>query len=521
MFELGTFGYFLVAYNKGTEWVSAPPMQLEGSWPQGAGYHLNATYPATGIASVPLDVAKNPGIPRGSRSWLEPAPFDKDGVNTEWRMRRWGVVPFASSVYGSPFTLNLRIAGHYYSVPDLWIQVADNGDWRINNNWGTYESFNPNVAGQQMEVYAYESANTDRPVVLSLVTANKPVGSGTYVVTQVKVVRPIFLSADTASPSSFVDEFNYKLAKMRRDQGCVDAYITPYYTQPWSGFLGWQGKTSHVIKGIINDPNGKTHWDSFDDPIFFMSQGPMGGVCRDMYVISLGSGSQEVDYSQQFTVINDTDNTQTVKSSDFSHAIATSHSETWGSSDQVSAKVAVTVKWENSAGVDCMFFKDQMKFSLQIAVEAGYTRTWTRSTTDTTTETKTYTMPGQSVSLPSKTAATIESTLLKVRGTGTIGYAVEITDTPKVYVGAVGQSLYETGVYLDRAVNVLDLKTVASGWKSVQDGKTYPGAFVKPTMSFDHVQGSAGSTRILPAPYAPPKGEGPGDTCTVTSGPKG
>lgn len=440
----------------------------------------------------------NLNVPQNEVTWPGAAPFT--ARTSGYRQSRWGRASAWSDAFGSstPMNLWLKIGGKRYVVPDLWVQ-AKTTDFAISSNWKDYGTFHPNVAGGVMECYAYEDGDLKKPCVVRFTCAKSTViGAQDVVVTKVAKARDIDMKVETVT--AWQDEFNYRLAIIRFNYG-VDAY---YYGDK-DGYLGWMGSTQSLVKDFLRTdvPLGDFH-----DPIIILAPQDITMTGKDLYVASVQNSHQEVDYVQTFTVQNQTDKVQSVKTSDYSWAHTDTNTFTWGMSEQISIKL--TWKWE--AEFEESLFLETAKTKVSFQFEAGYTHTFNQSWTETHTDTRTYSMAGQTVSLDPHTAAHVDAVLMKVTASGVLGQAVEITGDPGVRIAplnGVNQrtlSFWDADIDLAKAATALRMSSIHTKWtpKNGPDaGKTIEGAFCTPTLAFVTKVGAAGTVQISPAPYVP------------------
>ena len=491
------------------------------------------------VASTLVDkTLNNQGwkVPCGNRKWVNRYPAGDppqemvSSASTTGRLSSWGVRDFTQNtdktgVYSAPMKLTFKKDDEWYTIPNLWIQLDHGGYGRVASNWKNYDLFDWRSPNQSISVYGFKRDEYSKPYVFTMKTTpyTDPYGS-TIPITSITVDNPI--SFDPSVPYAFIDEFNFKMAEYRRNLARREGFPPPYGTRPmkdsWQTYLqqdgsyGWYGKSDFLMKKLISNADG---YNIGKEPNLWLDYAPIGGIAKGMYISDQGSCKAEAEYVQTFTVINDTDSQQTMRTSDYSHAIAESDAHTEGTSDQVATKASVTVKWETALGINSLWFDSEVKFSTQIAIEAGYTRTWSRQDTHTTTDTKTYTMGGQTVSVPPKSAVQVEVSFFKVTANFTVGNAVQVSDFPAAYFAVGTDPAYKCQIDWNTARNYLYVKSIKDGWKD-EKNVNHPGNFIMPTSRYRVVRGAAGSARVTPTTYVPPKGEAANQLTVITEKPK-
>ena len=441
------------------------------------------------------------GLHQGTANWSGSQPYGER--NSNFRMARWGRPSFDGNAHGCPFNLNVKIGGKHYTIPDIWAQSLSGGGWVLNSNWKDYAIFNPHATGQTMECYAYEASDVKKPVVVRFITHADTAGGYPY--TSIEVTRQIISTSE--SVTGFQDEFNWRLAGIRFN-GALMAFLTPGGDR--DGYLGWLGTTDHMVAQFLKA--GDVPIGSFGDPLIALGQQDVSCSVKDMYILDVTADETAVEYVQTFTVQNDMDNQQSIKTSDYAWAHTDTTTFTWGMSEQIAVKI--TVKWEAEFDTSFAFAGVKTKFSFQF--EAGYTHTFSQSWTDTHTDTRTYTMSGQMVAVPAKSAAHVNAVLMRMVAHGVMGQAVQIMEDPGVHiaptngVNMVNPSFYDASIDLGKAAAALGMKSIVPDHTPTDGpykGKKIMGAFAKPSMNFTTQTGAAGSIEIAPAPFVPPRGE--------------
>lgn len=459
-------------------------------------------------------------VPVVDDSYQYPPPNAGNPVRSaRGRAANWGRVYDSFQSVGVPTTLNMLIDDVHYEIPNIWFAAHANTITPafpigcLFSNWKDYAPFYPNAADQQMSVYGYRSGDHTRPVQIQFSTiVGKTDAQGkpaAYVVTA-KVLWDIPLSS-TEIIGAFQPEFNYRLAALRDSIG----WMMTMQPDNVDGCAGWVGHTGIDWTEVLSDKDGY-HVDWGHDPLVWFSDTPttgVGGSVKDCFLVDVTSTNTEAEYTQEFTVANGMDNTQTVKTNDYSHATTETWTWSWGFKWGMNQKITLKIETQNTLKVP--FTEVDMKFTFQF--EYGFTQEWNEQTTHTQTDTKTFTMGGQAVSLPSKSAAKIQAMLLRCSGTGTMGQAASLTEVPNVEIRGQIKNVNYSGwekemragvVDLPQVIKPLGMSTVHNGYKG-EDGVQHEGAFVFPTLSFATSVGAAGSVAVTPIPYAdphPPKG---------------
>lgn len=449
-------------------------------------------------------------VPSGTRVW---SAFTGPQRNTDARGKAWGRVP--SSTYGgTPFTWNVVTGGIWYSIPNVWMEVSNAKDdsqyhrnlMRLRSNWCDYAGLDLHVPDKAITVYGYESGKTDKPVMLQVKTVATKTSEGSPTA-MLQVTKLIDIpTSSLENPGGFVLEFNWRLAKFRDE--AAYALMKSDRNNDMDGYYGWVGHTGVNWSNCLTDKVGNPVTYGTDPLVYFPTGdgGTITGSVKDLYLIRLDSQEATPEYSQSFVVNNGMDNQQTVKTNDYAHATTDTMTWSWGFKWGMNQKV--TIKWETDLGLTIPFAQTKAKFTFQ--VEAGFTEEWNEQTTHTVTDTKTFTMGGQSVVLPAKTAARVEALLMKVTGSGMLGKVVQITGTPFVTINpGPGYSGWDAplqgSLVLNKVCAAIGMTSVKDGWTK-DDGDHLPGLFVTPNMPFETRFGASGSVNIYTSPYLPPQG---------------
>lgn len=414
--------------------------------------------------------------------------------DTNFRAARWGrqMARADGKGYSCPLTLTVKIGSSHYTIPDLWFQTYMTN--AINSNWKKYETLNLNASNATgIECYAYENGDIKKPVVVHIWITMQ----GTLALTNIEVVRSINTNID--SVTAFQDEFNWRMAVMRFNAAVKSAKYDP--DGHADGYLGWVGLTAPVVSTFLNSEHSM---GALADPIMDLGVQNVTCLVKDVYVVSVDNANVSTDYASTWTLQNDLDLNQSLKSNDWAYQMTDTHTFTWGMSEQVAVKI--TVKWEFEMSESIVFEQAKMKYAFQF--EAGYTHTFTESWTDTHTETKTITMGFQSIVVPPKSAVHLNAVLSKVDATGVLGQAVQIVDDPVVKVAVLSgtpqivNDYYNAVIDLASAATVLRMTSITPSYTPKQ-GKAIKGAFAKPTLHFAAKAGAQGTLLVTQAPYVP------------------
>lgn len=401
--------------------------------------------------------------------------------------------------YSCAFTLNLRIEGYWYSIPDLWMHTHWNhADIVISGNWKNYANWIPNsTSSGKLEVYGYRNGDLNQPYIINLYATTR---GGGRIVTIAEVVDPIYSQA--ANVGDLFDEFNYKMALVRFN------VANDVYRESMATGLnyGWQGWTANFVSKFLTSKNKGAQ---LVDPAIDMGGQDVTLQCRDLYIIDVKAVDRKTVYAQQYTVQNGTESATAVllKTPDFAWSVADTHSITNTQQYKYGVKVTLKMSWKTGVNVSPFVAGD---WQVEIAVEGSFESTWGQSETWTTTNTRTMTMAGQTIATPSKSAYNVTAVMEKITAVGLMGSISEIEgDTLDAAIYTIprnasfnSQSKYTAQIDVLAAKRALNLGSVQDG--AVVNGVLLEGAFVIGEFSFRSEWGSGGTVRVDPAPYVNP-----------------
>lgn len=400
--------------------------------------------------------------------------------------------------YACPFDWHLVHDETWYQVPNMW--MANSVDPTRSNmqvshlmsNWMDYAyiDLSQPTKAQSITVYAFRSGDRNQPVALKVNFTPDKDGKGNPVgVCGVDYLYSIYYDSSD-KPSAFIPQFNYKLAHYRDEK----AWAEQMAGRSEAGCHGWNGQSTDLFAASLLDLGSGKALDYGKEPIVWFpldSTDGVVGTVQEMYLQELKSDEAEAEYAQTFTLCNDTDMQQSLKTNDYSHAVTETWAWSWGYKWGMNQKV--TIKWETDLALTIPFASTKAKFTLQM--EAGFTEEWNEQTTHTLTDTKTLTMGFQAIAVPARSCMQVKSLLNKVTGTGTLGRAVRIDHAPQVRVqpwnpefsgwgsdykaGQVGANLD-----LSKVCETIGMTTVRNGWTRKSDGKHMDGTFVVTTTPF-------------------------------------
>lgn len=444
-------------------------------------------------------------LPLGFQTWT--------GGSSTYRAHQWGRETLPNS-NAQPFDMNVNINGEHFVIPDLWINLDSNGGLAINSNWKDYALYYPQSKGSSISLYGYKVKDRElQPHILRWTTAANP-GSAGGVYTVMSVEDRIY--RDATVPGDFVGEFNWLLARWRMNYAIVNATGVTKDS-------GWRGGSSAFVSQFVSLPTGyKLDGDGtlehHDDILCELGTENIAGTVRDLFVMNIDTQDTVPIYVQRFSLQNESDVTQVMRSNDYSwqhtDTVATAYTDT------TARAWKVTVKW---SGTIKLFVADA---KLEIGGEYGETYTNSNTTTYTHTDTRTFTMPGQLLTVQPKTAFHVDIVMMKGNVVGTLGQVVDITDLPQFQVaiaryaapGTFSASTvpvkptYKVGkIDIRKAAELLNMQSIKTTYQPETPGApAMSGAFIIPALSFASSHAAQGSVRFTDAEYAPiPDSEAP------------
>ena len=423
------------------------------------------------------------------------------GVVNAQDFGRWGRRPDLTQntkpTFFGEVTMNLQIGMQWFEIPHLWIQHDVNGYVRLTSNCGDYGYIQTWWPDQHIEVYGYLYGDRKHPYMLSIYTANGTENKN--VLTGAKVLYEIKTDVKD-SPEAWYAEFNWRLAAHRDETASP---VAP------DGKWGWTWDPNLYLK----DPYGSRTFDKNCTVVAVindrMTQFSSDAVAA--FPKSIKIQPTDTEYTNVTSMQNGLDVVVPIKTADFTHAVADTTTYSFAFNQKLTTKWTWKAKYKGD--VDLFFFTLEM--DIEIGLEIGLELSWTETWTWTRTDTKTWSALGQTIPLPPKSAATLETVVQRCKASGEIGLLVEIPTHPAVVVASFAPGQEQVS-WLEPT---LDLVKVAKdlGMTSLMIDPTitdynkqtnsYKGIYWSPTMTFRTDNAVAGSYKVSPAPFTPPTGE--------------
>lgn len=289
-----------------------------------------------------------------------------------WRTPLPGTSFQSSNVVASKFLLTFLKDGVIYTVDDLWIVFGLN-NLQIFSNWKGMEAVDFTKIGQTVQLLAWRGPDKAHRCVIELQSGAYKDGSTDITV---KYAGELDIHPDEPASGLAFDEFNLTVCDLIRAGGFTD--FRPLISDPV--YRDWlKHGLPHKVIPVLEE------------------YGPTEFSCASIEIDpNTLRASYTMDYSSTTVMDNNTTETMTFKTPDYTHK----HTDTTQIQTNISAKQTgkLSFKGSEKVTIDEKIMKEEV--AIEQAIEVGWELSGSKTTTTTTSDEKTYTCPGQTVAVP-------------------------------------------------------------------------------------------------------------------------